>query len=181
MTTPRPEYPRPQFVRPDWLCLNGEWEFEIDNSDSGHARSLVSSHLSDKITVPFCPESPLSGVGHVDFMLAVWYRKTVQVPEDWKGRHVLLHFGAVDYDTTVWVDGQEVLRHRGGFTPFMVTLPEVTGGDTFTVVVRARDDWKTPKARGKQSQQYAPARLRVYPHDGHLADGMDGAGPRGPR
>ncbi len=156
MTIPRPEYPRPQFVRPDWLCLNGEWEFESDNSDSGHARNLVSSHLTDKITVPFCPESPLSGVGHVDFLLAVWYRKTVQVPEEWRGRHVLLHFGAVDYDATVWVDGQEVTRHRGGFTPFSVALKTVTGGDTFTVVVRARDDWKTPKPRGKQSQQYAP-------------------------
>ena len=152
----RPEYPRPQFVRPDWLCLNGEWEFEIDNGDSGHARNLVSSHLADKIMVPFCPESPLSGLGHPDFMAAVWYRKTVQVPKAWKGRHVLLHFGAVDYDATVWVDGVEVIRHRGGFTPFSATLKTVTGGDTFTVVVRARDDWKTPKARGKQSQAYAP-------------------------
>jgi beta-galactosidase/beta-glucuronidase len=156
LTIPRPEYPRPQFVRPDWLCLNGEWEFEIDNGDSGHARNLVSSHLSDKITVPFCPESPLSGVGHVDFMAAVWYRRTVQAPEEWKGRHVLLHFGAVDYDATVWVDGQEVMRHRGGWTPFSVTLPTVTGGDTFTIVVRARDDRHSPKPRGKQSQQYAP-------------------------
>ena len=156
MTIPRPEYPRPQFVRPDWLCLNGEWEFEIDGGDSGLARSLVTSPLADTITVPFCPESPLSGVGHTDFMAAVWYRKTVQVPEGWKGRHVLLHFGAVDYDTTVWVDGAEVIRHRGGFTPFSATLKTITGGDTFTVVVRARDDWKTPKARGKQSQAYAP-------------------------
>jgi len=156
LTIPRPEYPRPQFVRPDWLCLNGEWEFEIDNGDSGHARNLVSSHLSDKITVPFCPESPLSGLGHVDFMAAVWYRRTVQAPEEWKGRHVLLHFGAVDYDATIWVDGQEVMRHRGGWTPFSVALPKVTGGDTFTVVVRARDDRHSPKPRGKQSQQYAP-------------------------
>ena len=156
MTIPRPEYPRPQFVRPDWLCLNGEWEFESDNGDSGYARNLVSSHLADRIAVPFCPESPLSGVENTDFMLAVWYRRTVQVPEEWRGRHVLLHFGAVDYDATVWVDGQEVIRHRGGFTPFSVDLKTVTGGDMFTVVVRARDDWKTPKARGKQSQQYAP-------------------------
>jgi len=156
MTIPRPEYPRPQFVRPDWLCLNGEWEFEIDSGDSGLARNLVTSPLADTITVPFCPESPLSGVGHTDFMAAVWYRKTVQVPEGWKGRHVLLHFGAVDYDTTVWVDGAEVIRHRGGFTPFSVPLKTITGGDIFTVVVRARDDWKTPKARGKQSQAYAP-------------------------
>ncbi|MDQ2800625.1 MAG: beta-galactosidase, partial [Armatimonadota bacterium] len=156
MTIPRSEYPRPQFVRPDWLCLNGEWEFEIDNGDSGQARGLLTNPLSDKITVPFCPESSLSGLTHTDFMLAVWYRKTVQVPDGWKGRHVQLHFGAVDYDATVWVNGEEVARHRGGFTPFSALLRNVTGGDTFTVVVRARDDWHSPKARGKQSQQYAP-------------------------
>ena len=156
MTIPRSEYPRPQFVRSDWLCLNGEWEFEIDNGDSGQARGLLTNPLSDKITVPFCPESFLSGLTHTDFMLAVWYRKTVQVPDDWKGRHVQIHFGAVDYDATVWVNGEEVARHRGGFTPFSALLRNVTGGDTFTVVVRARDDWHSPKARGKQSQQYAP-------------------------
>ena len=152
---PRPEYPRPQFVRPDWLCLNGEWEFEIDGGDSGLARNLISRHLSDKIVVPFCPESELSGIGYTDFMLAVWYRKDVTVPDDWKGRHILLHFGAVDYDSTVWVNGKEVFRHRGGFTPFSVTLKDVTGGDTFTVVVRAQDDWRPAQARGKQSQRYA--------------------------
>ncbi|MGI4790791.1 MAG: glycoside hydrolase family 2 protein, partial [Janthinobacterium lividum] len=155
MTMPRPEYPRPQFVRADWLCLNGEWEFEIDGGDSGLERNLPSRHLSDKITVPFAPESELSGLAYTDFMLAVWYRKTITVPENWKGRHVLLHFGAVDYDSTVWVDGIEVMRHRGGFTPFSVTLKKATGGDTITVVVRARDDWRPAQARGKQSQRYA--------------------------
>ena len=156
MTIPRPEYPRPQFVRPDWLCLNGQWEFEIDNGDSGLARGLNDKPLQGTITVPFCPESPLSGVGNTDFMLAVWYRKVVTVPAEWQGKHVLLHFGAVDYDATIWVNGKEVTRHRGGFTPFSALLRDVTGGDTFTVVVRARDDWSSPKARGKQSQQYAP-------------------------
>jgi beta-galactosidase/beta-glucuronidase len=155
MTIPRSEYPRPQFVRPDWLCLNGEWEFEIDGGDSGLERGLLTRPLSDKIAVPFCPESELSGLAHTDFMLAVWYRKTITVPQEWQGRHVLLHFGAVDYDSTVWVNGAEVLRHRGGFTPFSVTLKHITGGDTFTVVVRARDDWRPPQARGKQSQRYA--------------------------
>jgi len=158
MIIPRPEYPRPQFVRPDWLCLNGEWEFETDPGDSGQARNLVSSHLQDTITVPFCPESELSGVGHVDFLLAVWYRKTVQVPFEWSGKKILLHFGAVDYDTTVWVNGQEAMRHRGGFTPLTVPLHGVTGGDTVTLTVRARDDWRGPKARGKQSQHYAAHR-----------------------
>ncbi len=154
MTIPRPEYPRPQFVRPDWQCLNGEWQFEIDGGDSGLERGLVTRPLSGKITVPFCPESELSGIGHTDFMLAVWYKKEITVPEDWKGRHILLHFGAVDYDSTVWVNGTEVMRHRGGFTPFSVTLKDVTGGDTFLVTLRARDDWRGPQARGKQSTRY---------------------------
>ena len=155
MPIPRPEYPRPQFVRPDWLCLNGEWQFEIDGGDSGLERGLLTQPLSGKITVPFCPESELSGIGHTDFMLAVWYKKEVIVPEGWKGRSVLLHFGAVDYDTTVWINGTEVQRHRGGFTPFSAALKDVTGGDTFTVTVRARDDWRGPQARGKQSTRYA--------------------------
>ncbi len=154
MTIPRSEYPRPQFVRPDWLCLNGEWQFEIDGGDSGLERGLLKRPLSDTITVPFCPESELSGLGYTDFMLAVWYKKVVTVPGDWKGRHVLLHFGAVDYDATVWVNGVERMRHRGGFTPFSVLLKDVTGGDTFSVALRARDDWRTPQPRGKQSTRY---------------------------
>src|SRR5690606_42149009 len=61
---PRPEYPRPQFTRPEWLCLNGPWEFEIDRGDSGLERGLAGAGLSGAITVPFCPESELSGAAH---------------------------------------------------------------------------------------------------------------------
>ncbi len=153
---PRPEYPRPQFVRPDWLCLNGQWQFEMDGGDSGLERGLLSRPLAQTITVPFCPESELSGIGHTDFLLAVWYRREVTVPENWKGRTVLLHFGAVDHDATVWVNGTEVARHRGGWTPFSALLNNVTGGDTFTLTVRAQDDWRGSQARGKQSTHYAP-------------------------
>src|SRR6476661_2831964 len=136
---PRPEYPRPQFVRGDWLCLNGTWEFEIDQADSGLERGLLTRSLENKILVPFCPESTLSGIGHTDFINAVWYRREVRIPAEWAGRKVLLHFGAVDYDATVWVNGEEVCRHRGGFTPFTCDLHGVAeGGTTATVVVRAR-------------------------------------------
>lgn len=114
---PRPEYPRPQFVRDAWLNLNGTWQFETDRSDSGLERGLTGRALADTITVPFCPESALSGIGDTDFLEAVWYRRTVTVPAEWAGSRVLLHFGAVDHDTTVWVNGVEVARHRGGFTP----------------------------------------------------------------
>jgi beta-galactosidase/beta-glucuronidase len=155
MSIARPEYPRPQFVRPDWLCLNGDWQFEIDQGDSGLERGLVGRELSGTIRVPFCPESKLSGVGNPDFMAAVWYRRTVTIPEAWAGRRVLLHFQAVDYDATVWIDGVEVARHRGGFTPFSCEVPGAQAGQPITIVVRARDDHRPPQPRGKQSQQYA--------------------------
>ncbi len=156
MTIPRPEYPRPQFVRADWLCLNGEWQFEIDQGDSGLERGLLTRELSGAITVPFCPESPLSGVGCTDQLNAVWYRREVTIPADWAGRDVLLHFQAVDYDATVWVNGVEVMRHRGGFTPFTCDLRAVvSAGETATIVVRARDPHGQPQPRGKQAHEYA--------------------------
>jgi len=155
MKIPRPEYPRPQFVRPDWLNLNGEWEFEIDAGDSGLDRGLRDRKLEGKILVPFCPESKLSGVEHTDFLPAVWYRREAAIPKLWKNRRVLLHFQAVDYDATVWVNGQEVGRHRGGFTPFTCDLSRVVkAGEKAVIVVRARDYRDIPLPRGKQCPQY---------------------------
>jgi beta-galactosidase/beta-glucuronidase len=154
MTIPRPEYPRPQCMRPTWLCLNGEWQFEIDPGDSGLERGLLQRDLSARILVPFCPESPLSGIGNPDFLTAVWYRRTVTIPAAWAGQRVLLHFQAVDHDATVWVNGQELGRHRGGFTPFSVELPGELIGQEATIVVRARDYNRIPQARGKQAQTY---------------------------
>jgi beta-galactosidase/beta-glucuronidase len=152
---PRPEYPRPQFIRPDWLCLNGEWQFEIDCGDTGLERGLKDRELKDCIIVPFCPESKLSGIENTDFMNAVWYRRTVTIPREWEGRQVVLRFQAVDYDTTVWVNGVEVRRHRGGFTPFNCNLEGLaSAGDTITIVVRARDYHLPPQPRGKQSQLF---------------------------
>lgn len=166
---PRSEYPRPQFVRvdskgqPDWVCLNGEWEFCIDNGDSGIERGLPSQMTwPQRIQVPFCPESELSGIANTDFMAAVWYRRTVTLPEAWAGKSIVLHFGAVDYDATVWAikgggEPVEIGRHRGGFTPFSCDLSRVSqGGESVTLVVRARDSNADPKPRGKQSRQYAP-------------------------
>jgi beta-galactosidase/beta-glucuronidase len=151
----RSEYPRPQFVRKDWLCLNGEWEFEIDAADTGLERGLRDRPLRDRIRVPFCPESALSGIGNVDFMNAVWYRRTLEVPKEWSGRKVLLHFQAVDYDATVWVNGMEVGRHRGGFTPFTCDLGGAAEpGATALIVVRARDPKGQVKPQGKQSPRY---------------------------
>ncbi|WP_086693829.1 glycoside hydrolase family 2 protein [Streptomyces recifensis] len=156
MPVPRPEYPRPQFVRDAWLNLNGTWQFEIDRSDTGLERGLRERELADRITVPFCPESELSGIGETDFMEAVWYRRTVTVPADWANARVLLHFGAVDHDTTVWANGTEVARHRGGFTPFSADLGAIAApGEELTLVVRARDTRHGSQARGKQATWFA--------------------------
>jgi beta-galactosidase/beta-glucuronidase len=149
---PRPEYPRPQFRRDAWLNLNGHWQFESDRADTGLERGLRDRDLTGEIVVPFCPESTLSGVGDTDFHNAVWYRRTVDVPAGWADQRMLLHFQAVDHDTTVWVDGVEVGRHRGGFTPFSCDLGRRTG--PLTIVVRARDTQSEPQPRGKQSRRY---------------------------
>jgi beta-galactosidase/beta-glucuronidase len=154
-SVPRPEYPRPQFVRRDWLNLNGTWQFETDQGDSGLERGLLDRALTGEILVPFAPESELSGVGDTDFLEADWYRRRFTPPAEWAGRRVLLHFGAVDHDTTVWVDGAEVVRHRGGFTPFTADLGDLAPGREVEITVRARDPKSGPQARGKQAVQYA--------------------------
>lgn len=157
LTIPRPEYPRPQFRRDRWVNLNGIWEFESDQSDTGLERGLRDTHLSGEILVPFAPESTLSGIGDLNFYNAVWYRRSLHVPADWAGTRVFLHFGAVDHDATVWVDGIEVGRHRGGFSSFSFDITDaVTFGSDVPVVVRARDEPHAPQARGKQSRTYAP-------------------------
>ncbi len=151
--TPRPEHPRPQFVRDRWLNLNGPWQFEADPGDSGVERGLVNRPLTSSITVPFCPESELSGIGDTDFLRCVWYRREVDVPAEWKGLRTLLHFQAVDEDATVWCNGEKIYTHRGGQTPFTCDLGDV-GGTTVTLVVRARDLHEGTRPRGKQSEQY---------------------------
>ncbi|WP_210479357.1 glycoside hydrolase family 2 protein [Naasia sp. SYSU D00948] len=150
---PRPEHPRPQFVRDRWLSLNGWWEFQLDQGDSGLERGLAGRELDDRILVPFAPESEASGVGNTDYLQAVWYRRTARVPDDWTGR-VLLHFGAVDYDATVWIDGVEAGRHRGGFSSFTLDLGHREPGTLLTITVRARDLRDQPQARGKQARQF---------------------------
>ncbi|WP_342479683.1 sugar-binding domain-containing protein [Paenibacillus sp. FSL F4-0097] len=156
-TLPRPEYPRPDFVRPEWINLNGQWQFEIDHGKSGKERGYpVNEHnLSGTITVPFCPESRLSGVEYKDFMAAVWYKREFTVPENWTNGRVILHFGAVDYMAEVWVNGVSIGTHRGGYTPFSfdITSNLLAGGNVITVY--AEDDVRSGRQpRGKQSEQF---------------------------
>lgn len=156
----RMEYPRPQLVRNDWICLNGQWEFEMDQSVSGMARKLYNAeHLRDKINVPFCPESTLSGIGFTDFINCVWYRKEIEIPEEWKDEIVRLHFGAVDYCATIYINGQEAGIHKGGYDSFHVDIQEyLKKGEKNVITVCAEDDVRSGKQpAGKQSWKYASA------------------------
>ena len=151
----RNEYPRPQFVRNEWVCLNGKWEFEIDQGDSGLERGLLKRKLKDHINIPFCPESKLSGICNKDYLNSVWYRRELTIPSEWKGNRILLHFQAVDYDATVWINEEEVGRHRGGFSPFTIDITEsIQPGESKQLVVRARDRDDLPQPRGKQTRSY---------------------------
>ena len=151
----RNEYPRPQFARNEWICLNGQWDFEIDQADSGLDRDLLKKKLKEKITVPFCPESKLSGIEQKDHLLSVWYKRELSIPHDWSGKRILLHFQAVDYDATVWINEIEVGRHRGGFSPFSIDITEfIQPGESKQLVVRARDRDDMPQPRGKQTRAY---------------------------
>lgn len=152
---PRPEYPRPQAEREDWLNLNGHWEFEEDPQQTGEERGLSSGRrLSGRILVPFAPESRLSGLGKTDFMPCVWYRRSFRVPEAWEGQQIVLHFGAVDYQATVWVNGELVGEHRGGYTPFCFDITQHLRDRDNELVVRAVDDTLSPlQPSGKQSDK----------------------------
>lgn len=120
-----PEYPRPQMVRTEWLNLNGLWEYAIVPQDAGW-----TSPGDGKILVPFPVESALSGVMRsVAPTERVWYHRTFEVPSGWKGKRVLLHFGAVDWYTQVWVNGQQVGTHRGGYNPFRFDITEALKAD----------------------------------------------------
>ena len=94
----RPEHPQPQFERENWQNLNGQWQFETDNFLSGRARGLIEAKsLNNEITLPFCPESALSGIGNTDFINAVWYKRTVNIsPAQAEGR-IFLHIGCLLY------------------------------------------------------------------------------------
>jgi len=117
MIIPRSEHPNPQFERQEWENLNGKWEFETDKSVSGTDRELFNAEkLSGEILVPFCPESLLSGVGETDFLNSVWYKKNIEIKD--KTKRIILHIGACDYLTTVYVNGKTVGSHKGGYTSF---------------------------------------------------------------
>lgn len=140
-------------MRKNWLCLNGEWDFEIDNAMVGTYKEYFNrDSLNQKITVPFCPESHLSGIGNTDYMNAVWYRRNIDIPEEWEGKRILLHIDACDYETTVYVNGKKLGTHKGGYTPFEFDITDVLREENNYVTVYALDDVRSERqVAGKQS------------------------------
>jgi beta-galactosidase/beta-glucuronidase len=126
-----PEYPRPQMVRADWMNLNGVWQFALAGADE---QPPIGRDLSERILVPFPVESALSGV--MKRAERVWYRRTFSVPPEWAGKRVLLHFGAVDWEAKVWVNGKELGAHKGGYDGFSFDVTDALkpGGEQELVV-----------------------------------------------
>ena len=148
-------YPRPQLVRDHWTSLNGEWDFAIDFG--GDLREPAQIVWNRTIMVPFTPETPASGVNDNGLFRACWYRRFIEVPAA-EGDVVLLHFGAVDFRATVWVNGFLVGVHEGGYTPFTCDITTLTHGQARSeLVVRVEDDpLDLEKPRGKQDWSPQP-------------------------
>ena len=173
------EYPRPQFVRARWLNLNGLWDYAIAPKTAGQP-----AKFDGKILVPFAVESALSGVGK-SFTPSdrLWYRRTVTLPKDWADQRVLLHFGAVDYECVLWINGGLVGSHRGGFDAFSFDITEFLRAGENELVLAVTDPTDTgEQPRGKQQLDpkgiwYTPVSgiwqtvwLEPVPKENHLAE-----------
>ena len=153
----RSEHPKPQFMRENWMNLNGTWEFEFDFGNSGVSRELFKNDkvYSKMIEVPFCPESKLSGIEYKDFMNAVWYRREVEFTKEQLKDRVILHFGAVDYLATVYVNDKEVGVHKGGSVSFAFDITDYVTEGKNTICVYAQDDTRSRLVpTGKQSDKF---------------------------
>ncbi|MEO7098593.1 MAG: sugar-binding domain-containing protein [Luteolibacter sp.] len=159
------EYPRPQLQRKNWTNLNGLWSYAIAGQGDDEAvmkrlltvgtkeedAAVRTQLLMGEILIPFCPESSLSGVGKlIEPEQSLWYRRSLPA-KPITGERTLLHFEAVDYETTVWVNGKEVGKHIGGNTPFSFDITQaLTGGDN-SLLVRVHDATEGWQLRGKQA------------------------------
>jgi len=155
---PFPEYPRPQQVRTDWLNLNGKWDYlggkkTPDATTTSQPPSFDGT--AEKITVPYPPEAYLSGIQRNGEM-NMWYRKTVTIPPSWKGKRVLLHFGAVDYETVVFVNDKKVGTHIGGYDAFSFDITSFLqqGNNTIIVGVQDKNDGRSVSGKNGPRGDY---------------------------
>jgi beta-galactosidase/beta-glucuronidase len=150
-----------QLRREQWICLNGAWDFALDP----RAEFAGPEHVAfDRtITVPFSPETPASGVYETGFFDTVWYRRSFDRPEIAPGQRLILHFGAVDYEATVWINDHVACQHEGGYVPFSIDITDLLQDGQNTIIVRAFDDPQDlTKPRGKQDWQLEPHSIWYY-------------------
>ena len=159
MSEPIELHPRPQLARSSWMDLNGEWDFAIDQDNEGIREHWErgENHFPLRITVPFPPESPASGIGNPS-VETIWYRTRVALDRPARGRRALLHFEGVDYRCDVWVNGQHVIRHEGGSVGFHADITDTLNDSAPQIlVVRAYDSIRSlEQPRGKQDWEAEP-------------------------
>ncbi len=151
---PRKEHPQPQAFRAAWLNLNGEWEFAETDSLNCDKKYLTAKKFDEKIIVPFCRESSLSGIGRKKFVKSVWYKRNFSIPKSWKSKRVIIHFGAADWKTRVWINGQLAGAHIGGQASFSFDITKFLKDGNNKIIVNVFDDTKSGiQASGKQSDK----------------------------
>lgn len=145
-------YPRPQFVRDNWVDLNGEWRFDFDDANAGEAAGWQRDFGGDRsIIVPYTYETKASGIGEEAHHPYVWYNRQLDVPAEACGKRIFLHFQAVDYIAKVWVNGEFIGRHQGGYSAFSFDIsPYVTFGSPNELTVKVEDSKDATQPRGKQ-------------------------------
>lgn len=154
----RSEYPRPDLVRHDWIGMNGEWEFAFDDQDQGLVKDWAHDPKSftKKIIVPFPYQSPLSGIGDPAIHPVIWYHRFFTIPSDWAGKQVIIHFGACDYETFVWINGCLAGSHRGGYASFHMEISALLQPGLNEVTIRVVDRDSISQPRGKQNAKDKP-------------------------
>ena len=157
-TVPLSEYPRPQLQRADWMCLNGLWDYVGGKSisDALNPEEPISFEGKvDKIRVPYCPESVLSGIQR-NQEINMWYRRSFEIPEVWQNKQVILHFDAIDHDATIFVNGQKAGNHSGGYDAFSLNITPFLKKGKNNLIVAAHDpnDGKVPSGKSGPRGDY---------------------------
>ena len=152
----REQHPNPQWIRNDWRSLNGEWDFDFDFSKTAREKELYKNgSLTKKINVPFCPESSLSGIAYTDFMNSVCYKKDFDILDSEISKNLFLHFGAVDFHSYIYINGELAGEHIGGYSSFAVNITNFVHIGKNSIFVIAEDDVRSKhQPAGKQSSKY---------------------------
>lgn len=155
---PLSEYPRPQLWRSEWLCLNGAWNYKGGKSVASAynpAKALNFATTTEKIRVPYCPESVLSGIKRKQ-EINMWYERNLILPAAWQGKQIILHFDAVDYDATVFVNGKKAGSHSGGYDAFSFNITSLLVKEKNSIVVAAYDpnEGRTPSGKNGPRGDY---------------------------